>query len=84
MKVRKKPVVVDGVFEYRSEHDHAPGVCFCEASSRPHLHTIHKGQTVDLEVGDLIFPELDGEHYYPVKPETFEKTYEVVREDQDV
>jgi hypothetical protein len=33
-----------------------------------------------LEVGDYIIPEPDGEHYYPCKPDIFEKTYERVDE----
>jgi hypothetical protein len=33
---------------------------------------------VILDVGDWIIPEPDGEHFYPVKPDIFEKTYEAV------
>ena len=41
--------------------------------------TIHK-QKVILEPGDYILPEPDGIHYYPVKPDIFESTYEKVED----
>lgn len=44
--------------------------------SGPHLHTIHEGQKVSLEVGDWILPEPDGVHFYPCKPDIFAATYE--------
>ena len=43
-----------------------------------HLHTIHKGQMVNLEKGDWIISESDGKHFYPCKPDIFEATYEAV------
>lgn len=52
--------------------------CFTSGNNKPHVHTIHKGQIVNLEVGDWIIPESDGVHYYPCKPDIFEKTYEKV------
>lgn len=59
------------------------GVCFCSDGDDPetlvhrfHVHTIHKGQIVILEDGDWVMPEPDGEHFYPIKPDIFEATYE--------
>ena len=80
MTVQKRPIVIHGVFQYRSENDSAPGVCYCDKSEKPHLHTMHKGQIVDLEPGNYIFPELDGKHFYPVDADVFEKTYDIVKE----
>ena len=44
----------------------------------PHVwvETIHKGQSVTLADGDWVIPEPDGIHFYPCKPEIFQKTYE--------
>lgn len=46
-----------------------------------HLHTIHAGQTVLLEDGDYVMPEPDGKHFYTIKPDIFEATYEPVEKD---
>lgn len=55
------------------------GVCQCqEGSHQGHVHTIHQGQVVDLEDGDWVMPEADGEHYYPIKPDVFARTYEEI------
>jgi len=80
MKYRKKPVIIDaeqftgklikGMCNSRS--------CYCSGNYVPHVHTIHNSQLVNLEIGDWIIPEPDGIHYYPVKPDIFEKTYEMV------
>ncbi len=50
--------------------------CFVNGNQGPHVHTIHQNQVVNLEKGDWILPEPDGEHFYPVKPDIFDKTYE--------
>ena len=80
---RKKPGVIEA--EQYVEHGKlVKGMCnsvSChhdEGNPNPHVHTIHNDQAVDLEVGDWIIPEADGEHYYPCKPDTFEATYEEV------
>lgn len=44
----------------------------------PHVHTIHNDQIVILEIDDWIIPESDGEHYYPCKPDIFEKFYDPI------
>jgi hypothetical protein len=83
-KFRKKPD--DSVFEaeqfFRSTSsllNSTKGVCQCEeGSGRGHVHTTHGGQVVNLEDGDWVKPEPDGEHYYPIKPDIFEATYESV------
>ncbi len=50
--------------------------CYASGNTSPHVHTIHDNQIVNLELGDYIIPEPDGLHYYPCKPDIFEKTYE--------
>lgn len=58
------------------------GVCYCDAYTvpsdlheQPHVHTMHKGQSVGIVPGDWILPESDGEHYYPVKDDVFQRSY---------
>ena len=82
----KKAVVIKAV-QYVKYGEPVKGMCestSCYLSGllgcdEPHVHTIHKGQVVVLEVGDWIIPEPDGEHYYPCKAGIFEQTYEKVR-----
>lgn len=45
---------------------------------RPHIHTAHNGQVVELEPGDYVVAEPDGRGFYPVKPDIFEKFNEPV------
>lgn len=58
------------------------GVCFCPAfdgiGRTPHVHTTHQGQTVEIQNGDWVIKEPNGDGYYPCKPEIFEATYEPV------
>jgi len=80
MKFRKKPVVIEAE-QYVKYGGLVRGMCNsvsckCDVNPKPHVHTIHAGQMVDLEVGDWIIPEPDGEHFYPCKPDIFEATYE--------
>lgn len=79
-KFRKKPVIIEAE-QYNVEGRLVEGMCnsqscFTQTNSLPHVHTIHKGQTVNLELGDWIIPEPDGEHFYPCKLDIFEATYE--------
>lgn len=81
MKYRRKSTVIEaeqfnrGVSLINTQR----GVCQCElGSERGHVHTAHNNQVVNLEQGDWIIPEPDGEHFYPCKPEIFETTYEPV------
>jgi len=84
MKFRKRPVEIEA--EQHTKHGMpAKGVCLSTSCmynccEKPHVHTIHDNQIVILEYGDWIIPERDGEHYYPVKPDIFEMTYDKVCE----
>lgn len=73
-KYRKKPVIVDVVGQFDGNML-LEGMDFdmCGAFVR----TMHNNQQVYVEKGDWILPEPDGEHYYPVKDEVFQKTYEL-------
>ena len=82
VKYRKKPVVIEAV-QYTEYGKLVKGMCnsiscFTAGNNEPHVHTIHNGQTVNLEIGDYIIPEPDGEHFYPCKPDIFEATYSIV------
>jgi len=83
MKYRKKPVVIEAV-QYIKYGILVNGMCnsqncFVSGNSDPHVHTTHNNQIVLLEVGDFVIPEPDGEHFYPCKPDIFQKTYELVK-----
>lgn len=83
MKYRKKPVEVEAV-QYTEYGKLVNGMCnsvscYLSGNNKPHVHTIHEGQIVNLEIGDYVIPEPDGEHYYPCKPDIFEQTYEKER-----
>lgn len=82
MKFRKKPVVIEAE-QFTGNLPHPKGVCICglmlggiPGGCQPHVHTIHENQRVDLQIGDWIIPEPDGEHFYPCKDEIFRNTYE--------
>ena len=81
-KYRKKPVEVEAE-QYTAYGKLVKGMCnsvscYTSGNSEPHVHTIHAGQIVNLEVGDFVLPEPDGKHFYPVKPDIFANTYEPV------
>lgn len=82
MKFRKKSIIID-LEQYVEYGKLVKGMCnstscYTSGNTEPHVHTIHSGQIVNLEVGDYIIPELDGVHFYPCKPDIFEMTYEPV------
>ncbi len=84
-KYRKKPVVIEAV-QYIEYGKLVKGMCnstscFVSVNNKPHVHTIHDNQTVDLEVGDYVIPEPDGIHFYSCKPDIFAAAYEPVEED---
>ena len=86
MKYRKKPIEIEAV-QYKKYGEHVRGMCnsqscYAAGNTKPHVHTIHNSQIVLLEVGDYIIPEPDGIHFYPCKPDIFEKTYELIEEKQ--
>jgi hypothetical protein len=74
-KYRKKPVVVE-VWQFLNDADRVRGECHCGVSDRPHVHTMHDGQFVNLKKGDWITPDGKPETYYPIKPDIFAATYE--------
>jgi hypothetical protein len=79
-KFRKKPVVIEAE-QYTEYGKLVKGMCnsqscYTAGNTKPHVHTIHNNQLVNLEVGDYVIPEPDGVHFYPCKPDIFEKTYE--------
>lgn len=55
-------------------------LCYTAGNNKPHVHTIHDGQIVNLEIGDYILLEPDGQHFYPCKPEIFEVSYREVEQ----
>lgn len=80
---RKKPIVIEAV-QYTEYGKLVKGMCnsrscYTLGNTEPHVHTIHNNQVVNLEVGDFIIPEPDGEHYYPCKANIFHATYEPVK-----
>lgn len=81
-KFKKRPVVIEAT-QYVEYGKLIKGMCnsrscFSAGNTEPHVHTIHESQMVNLEVGDWIIPEPDGEHFYPCKPDIFEMTHEPV------
>lgn len=82
MKYRKKPIVIEaeqfidaahpprGVTLWPDEHGLQP-----RDMTWGFVITIH-GQRAHVMLGDWIIPEPDGVHFYPVKPDIFEATYE--------
>lgn len=79
-KFRKRPVVIDAE-QYTKYGKLVKGMCnskscYSKGNNKPHVHTIHNNQIVNIEIGDYIIPEPDGEHYYPCKSNIFEKTYD--------
>ena len=82
MKFRKKPIVIEAE-QYNIEGRHVRGMCISQLcyianNDKVHVHTIHENQLVNIELGDWIIAEPDGEHFYPCKPDIFEATYEKV------
>ena len=80
-KYRKRPVVIEAeqysIFEKLVKGMCNSTGCFTSGNNRPHVHTIHDNQIVNLELGDWIIPEPDGIHFYPCKPDIFDATYEL-------
>ena len=91
-KYRKKPVIVDAVQWHPGvEYEAVKGttrriLCGCgleggEVILGPHIHTLEGSMRVSD--GDWIIQGVQGE-YYPCKPDIFEKTYELVKEYEEV
>lgn len=82
-KSRPRTIEAEQYFEGGEDDPvYVPGVCRCDLALevgetiRPHVHTAHSGQRVDLEHGDYVVPEPDGRGYYPIKPDIFWKHWE--------
>lgn len=65
----------DGYLSMYDEYLNEKG--FEDGQWNPYVITIH-GQNTRVAEGDMIMPEPDGIHFYPCKPDIFEKTYEAV------
>ncbi len=79
MKFRKKPVEIEADQWFPGKY--VPGVCVsgvCGTGGLAHVHTTHEGQLVILAAGDWVVPESNGNGYYPIKPDIFQNTYELV------
>lgn len=85
MKVRKKPVIVDAVLYDGSKESVADVLRLGKNSSRavavfPDFLTINTLEGVHMaSIGDWIIKGVQGE-LYPIKPDIFEQTYEIVEE----
>jgi hypothetical protein len=80
-KFRKKPAVIEAE-QYTKYGILVKGMCnsrscFTKGNIKPHVHTIHDDQIVNLEIGDWIIPEPDGKHFYPIKPDILKDTYDI-------
>jgi len=81
IKATKKPIEVE--CEQYIEHGKVvegmcnSAICFAKGNGKPHVHTIHDNQIVNLEVGDYVMPEPNGVNYYPIKPDIFAATYDI-------
>lgn len=85
MKFKSKPSIIDAE-QYVKAGKLVKGMCnsqscYVSGNVQPHVHTIHNNQIVNLEVGDYVVPEPDGIHYYPIKPDIFEKKYSPMTDD---
>ena len=81
MKFRRKPGVIEAEQFLPNEEllpFHERQACALDGD-RWSVVTIH-GQRTPIAPGDWIIPEVDGEHFYPCKPDIFEATYEPVEE----
>ena len=79
-KFVKKPLVIEAE-QYKEYGKLVIGMCnsqscYTSGNNEPHVHTIHNGQMVNLEIGDWVIPEPDGEHFYPIKDDIMNKTYD--------
>lgn len=76
-RFRSRPREIEA-FQYEGIAFSLPrGVCLCSRQVMgPHVHTMHKGQQVQLQEGDWVVAEPDGQHYYPIKDEVMQTNYE--------
>lgn len=88
-KYRRKPVIREAEqFHGFYAQPYPPGVQMEDNSNSPergeryqfYVVTAH-GQRVNIERGDYIVKEPDGDGYYPCKADVFEREYELVESD---
>lgn len=82
-KYRRKPGQPIEAERFLQGGDLPRGVITNAAGLEPYVVTIH-GHATPVADGDWILPEPDGVHYYPVKPQIFERTYDEVVDDIDM
>ena len=80
-KYRKKPVTVDAEQFFVNKKPWPEGVksANCHEFKKIFVVTIHKQDTY-IEDGDWIIAEHDGIHFYPCKPDIFERDYEQIKD----
>lgn len=79
---RKRPIIVEAAQFFPDRKPWPPGVrenTYRHAPGSYYVVTIHR-QFAYLDPGDWVIAESDGEHYYPCKPDEFERIYEPVAE----
>ena len=77
MKYRKKPVVIDAE-QYTYDNQLVEGICKKAHNGyqgNAHIHTLEG--ILDVRFGDWIAKGVKDE-YYPIKPDIFEMTYELL------
>ena len=79
MKFRKKSTVIEA-FQFLGKKDFPQGVCYCTSRKMAHIHTREGPHHVIA--GDWIITDALG-YQYPCRQDIFEKTYELVTDDDD-
>ena len=92
MRVRKKPVVVEAFQWFGDERQTEDPAWIVRAletgkariikGDEPHLAIATLEGTMTADPGDWIIKGVNGE-LYPCKPDIFEKTYEILEEDDN-
>lgn len=75
MRVQKRPIIIDNVHQWFPNGPQLEGV-YADASGT-YVVTAHRQRSY-ITPGDYIFPEPDGKHFYPVKPDIFSQFYDVL------
>lgn len=80
-KFQKRPIIIEAE-QFNGEIVNGMCVnpkCFINLESKsPHVHTIHRNQPVNVEIGDWIIPEPNGVNFYPCKDSIFRETYDLI------
>lgn len=80
---RRMPTIIEAEQWFTNTGRGVKGVCHSAHGGAiypgvAHVHTMHDNQRVNLQTGDWVVMESDGEHFYPIKPDVFAATYEPV------